>query len=202
MITSKEELSPKRLGKRKAIVDAAIEVFAQKGFNGAKIADVARLAGVADGTVYIYFENKDDLLMQAMQELITEKLIKIKKRVAKETCARERLYKFFELHIDMFTKNPSVARFMVVELRQSKDFYTRYPSFTPLTEYFSYVQNLVMDAIEEGQVIKVNPHTLTCMIMGTMDFVLMQWSLSQEKISLRQIVPEIREIFHNGLAVQ
>jgi TetR/AcrR family fatty acid metabolism transcriptional regulator len=197
-----QDLNAKRLSKRQAIVDAAIHVFAQKGYQKAKIADVAEKAGVADGTVYLYFKNKDDLLMQSMHEMVEEKLVKIRRKIAKENTARAKLFKFAELHADLYTKNPHVVRFMVVELRQSREFYKKYPTYAPLSEYLDYVENLVNDAIAEGSIRKVNARTLALMIIGTMDFVLTQWVVGGEQISLHQIVEDFIEIVHDGLTTE
>ena len=54
--------------KRQRILDAALKVFAERGYYNAKVAEVARQAGVADGTIYLYFENKDDLLINLFED--------------------------------------------------------------------------------------------------------------------------------------
>ncbi len=197
----KKDLSNKQLSKREAIINAAINVFARKGYMKAKISDVAQKANVADGTVYLYFKNKDDLLIQAMREMLEDKLIKIRRKIAKKTTAREKLFKFAELHIDLYIKNPDVVRFMVVELRQSQEFYKKYPTFAPMNDYLNYVQQLVEDAIAEGSIRKVDSKTLALMIIGMMDFVLTQWALGSEKLSLHEITANFIDIVHSGLRI-
>jgi TetR/AcrR family transcriptional regulator, fatty acid metabolism regulator protein len=199
MSTQQSELSPKRMSKRQAIIEAAINVFARKGYLKAKISEVAEKANVADGTVYLYFKNKDDLLIHAMREMMEDKLSKIRRKIAKEKTAWDKLFKFAELHIELYTKNPEVARFMVVEIRQSQEFYKKYPTFAPLNEYVDYVQALVNDAITEGSIRKIDSKTLALMIIGTMDFVLTQWVLGIEDISLQDVTNNFIEIVHSGL---
>ena len=57
-----------KVDKRTLITEAAVEVFAEKGFHQARISDIAKRAGVADGTIYLYFKNKDDLLLSVFEE--------------------------------------------------------------------------------------------------------------------------------------
>jgi TetR/AcrR family transcriptional regulator, fatty acid metabolism regulator protein len=201
MKTQKTNLSPKQLSKREAIINAAISVFARKGFLKAKISDVAQKAEVADGTVYLYFKNKDDLLINAMREMLEDKLAKIRRKIAKEPTARGKLFKFAELQIDLYMKNPDVVRFMVVEIRQSKEFYKKYPSFAPMNEYLEYVQGLVEDAVAEGSIRKIDSKTLALMIIGTTDFVLTQWVLGPEKLSLQDITTNFINIVQSGLRI-
>lgn len=197
----KNTMSPKQVSKRDAIINAAINVFARKGYMKAKISDVAKKAEVADGTVYLYFKNKDDLLINAMREMLEDKLIKIRKKIAKEPTAREKLFKFAELQIDLYMKNPDVVRFMVVEIRQSQEFYKKYPSYAPINEYLVYLETLVKDAIAEGSIRKVDSKTLALMIMGTTDFALTQWTLGNSKLSLQEVTTNFIDIVRDGLKV-
>lgn len=197
----KNTMSPKQVSKRDAIINAAINVFARKGYMKAKISDVAKKAEVADGTVYLYFKNKDDLLINAMREMLEDKLIKIRKKIAKEPTAREKLFKFAELQIDLYMKNPDVVRFMVVEIRQSQEFYKKYPSYAPINEYLVYLETLVKDAIAEGSIRKVDSKTLALMIMGTTDFALTQWTLGNSKLSLQEVTANFIDIVRDGLKV-
>jgi|WetSurMetagenome_2_1015567.scaffolds.fasta_scaffold191321_2 TetR/AcrR family transcriptional regulator, fatty acid metabolism regulator protein len=201
MATQENKLSSKQLSKREAIINAAINIFARKGYVNAKISDVAQKANVADGTVYLYFKNKDDLLINALKEMLDDKLTKIRRKIAKEPTAQARLFKFAELQVDLYIKNPDVVRFMVVEIRQSQEFYKKYPSFAPMNGYISYVQGLVEDAITEGSIRKIDSKTLAYMIIGTTDFVLTQWALGSEKISLQEITSNFIDIVQLGLRI-
>ena len=190
-----------RAEKRKAILNSAIEVFARKGYNNATISEVAELAKVANGTVYLYFKDKVDLLICAMQELITAKLDEIKALVGHEGSAVDRLYKFFILHVELFTSNPTYVRFLVVELRQSEEFYKSNPGYNPMHEYLDYVTDLCAEAIRTGTIRKSNPRTMAYMIVGTMEFMLTQWICGLEEIDLLAAVNEMRAILHEGLQI-
>src|SRR5205809_6627833 len=86
---SKAEQAP--LPKRDAILRAAIDVFAERGFFNAQVADVARVAGVAAGTVYLYFKSKDDLLVSIFERSMREGLAAGRVAVADLDDPRERL---------------------------------------------------------------------------------------------------------------
>jgi TetR/AcrR family fatty acid metabolism transcriptional regulator len=185
--------------KRKAILDSAIEVFAKKGFSKANIQEVANKADVASGTVYLYFRNKDDLLLQAMKSMMDSTLSEIKSKIANIETSVEKLFLFFYHHCEIFTHNPSMARFLIVELRQSEEFYKKHPTYNPYHEYQSFVQELVTNAIAEGTTMPYNPVVISYILLGAMDTILMEWLINPDRINLEQVTTEVREILHNGM---
>lgn len=189
-----------RLDKRERILKAAIEVFAHRGFENSSVSDVANHAGVANGTVYLYFKNKVDMFVQAMQSVITERLAQIKQLIESDSDPAHRLIAFVEYHISLFTKNPDVLRFMVVEWRKSEVFRLENPNYNPFSDYLDYVTQLCDDCIKHGVFRPVNPRTLAFVIMGSMDFILTQWTTSSEEIDLVQIADEIRQILKLGVS--
>ena len=192
-------LSDKQLSKRKAIINAAIDVFSHKGFHKAKISHIAKLAKVADGTIYLYFNNKENLLVSAFDELTENILNEMKNTINYEKTALDRLLKFFDLHVEMFTKQPAVVRFLAIELRQSPDFYEQYPSYNPLKEYISFIEKLIIDTITENSIRVVDPKALTFIIFGTMDFLLTEWSTKNQPFSLVEMKEKIVDIIHLGI---
>src|SRR3989449_6604629 len=95
--------------KRARILDAAIRVFAERGFHSATVAEIARAAGVADGTIYLYFKGKDDLLLRLFDEKMTELVAEMKAAVAQERSAAEKLKRFIQLHLALVERNPELA---------------------------------------------------------------------------------------------
>ena len=188
-----------KTNKRKAIISAAIEIFARKGYNDAGISDIAQRANVANGTVYLYFKNKDDLLLQSMQEVMSVSLVEIKKKVAPIKNAVEKLFQFFVEHVELFTQNPNMARFLVVELRQCEEFYKKHPSYNPYNEYLHYVQEICTQSIKEKTTRNYDPQTLSFVIVGAMDMVLTQWVINPDGVNLPRLNAEIRDILHFGM---
>ncbi len=196
MRAKKLSVQEKKLQKREAIVKSAIEIFGQKGFHNAKIGEIAKRAKVADGTVYLYFKNKDDLMIQAMKELLHKKLTYMKRILSVEKRGVKKLYKFYKMHAAMFTGDINVARFITVELRQCKEFYEKYPEFTPISEYIDFVEEIIKQAIAEGDIVKdIDPRIYAMMFLGTVDFVITQWVLGKSEISLDDTVEQIAHLF-------
>ena len=105
--------------KHARILDAAVKVFAEHGFFNATIAEIAREAGVADGTIYLYFKSKDELLFRLFDEKMQELLEEAKSQIAQEIDAPSKLTRFIHLHFALVEKSPALASVLIVELRQS-----------------------------------------------------------------------------------
>src|SRR5260370_38187002 len=100
-------------------MDAAIKVFAERGFHTATVAEIARGAGVADGTIYLYFKSKDDLLLRVFDEKMTELLEAARSALADEKTAPARLRRFVRLHLPLVGEDPALAAGRIVVVRQS-----------------------------------------------------------------------------------
>ena len=132
--------------KRDAILRAAIETFAARGFFNAQVADVARAAGVAAGTVYLYFRGKDDLLISIFERTMKEAIAEGRESVAGKAGPLERLREIAALHLGRLGRDRDLAVVFQIELRQSTKFMERF-STTHLREYLG----LIRDVIAEGQ---------------------------------------------------
>ena len=133
--------------KRERILSAALKVFADRGFYNAKVSEVAREAGVADGTIYLYFRNKDDLLISLFEDrmdyLIT-RLVEELERVGGS--AVDRIRRMVFMHLSIAHESPDLAEFITVELRQSGKFIKDYEN----PKFLSYLK-VLRDLVEEGQ---------------------------------------------------
>src|SRR5207302_3330873 len=108
--------------KRGRILEAAVKVFAERGFHTATVAEIARAAGVADGTIYLYFKSKDDLLLRLFDEKMTSLLEEARADLERESGAAGKLRRFIQLHLALVERNPELASVLIVELRQSAQF--------------------------------------------------------------------------------
>jgi TetR/AcrR family fatty acid metabolism transcriptional regulator len=132
--------------KRERILDAAERVFARHGFFSARVAEIARDAGVADGTIYLYFKSKDDLLIslfESRMELVTSRL---SRAIAGADSAPAKLLAFFRAHAELARDNPTVAEVLTVELRQSSKFMKEYAN-----PRFGEFLRIIAGVIEQGQ---------------------------------------------------
>src|SRR5690242_4697020 len=132
--------------KRDAILKAATKVFAQNGFFQSQVADVARVAGVAAGTVYLYFKGKDDLLVSIFEKSMKDVLAEGHKAIQDISDPAERLRKIARLHLERVGRDRDHAVVFQVELRQSVKFMERF-SETFLQDYFT----MIRQSIAEGQ---------------------------------------------------
>src|SRR5262245_44753840 len=150
-------LTAARRDRHDAILRAATRVFASRGFFGAQVADVARAAGVAAGTVYLYFESKDDLLVSIFERTMTEAIEQGRASVEHLADPVERLRQIARLHLERLGRDRDLAVVFQVELRQSTKFMERF-STTQLREYLGMIREIVADAQRAGRFRRdVNP---------------------------------------------
>ncbi len=132
--------------KRNRILQAAIEVFSRKGFFNSKVSEIARASGVADGTIYLYFKNKDDLLISLFEEKMVEIVDDVKKRIQEGGSALDKLRIFIANHMGLLECEAGLIEVLQVELRQSSKFLKDY---TPV-KFFEYL-DVVSGILEEGK---------------------------------------------------
>ena len=149
--TRREHTDLVPLPKRDAILRAAIDVFAERGYFNAQVADVARAAGVAAGTVYLYFRSKDDLLVSIFERTMSEGLAE--GRACRRRCARpvERLRRLARAAPGPARARPQLAIVFQVELRQSTKFMERFSS-TLLRDYLGLIRAAIADGQRDGSV--------------------------------------------------
>ena len=132
--------------KRDRILRAAVKIFSRKGFFNSKVSEIARAAEVADGTIYLYFRNKDDLLISLFEEKMGEVVADVRRRIADGRNALEKLKIFIENHMDLLEREAGLVEVLQVELRQSTKFLKDY---TPV-KFFEYLE-IISDILEEGR---------------------------------------------------
>jgi TetR/AcrR family fatty acid metabolism transcriptional regulator len=184
--------------KREAILRAATDVFAGRGFFNAQVADVARAAGVAAGTVYLYFRSKDDLLVCIFERTMREALAEGQRAVAGVRDPAERLRRLARLHLARLGRDRSLAVVFQVELRQSTKFMERFSS-TLLRDYLG----LIREAIADGQAAgvfrgSVNATAAAKMFFGALDEMATNWILSRRRYSLEADADAVVDLFVNG----
>src|SRR5947207_775573 len=113
-------------GKRERILDAAVRVFAAEGFYNAKVSQIAQAAGVADGTIYLYFKSKDDLLISLFEDRMERINENLRQAIAGESNAIDRLKRVVRLHLELIESNRHMAEVITIELRQSSKFIKEY----------------------------------------------------------------------------
>ncbi len=189
--------------KRRRILDGALKAFAKKGFYNTKVAEIASEAGVADGTIYLYFKNKDDLLIS----LFEDRMEWIIDRLTQELDGIEggfdkKLSAFIRLHFMLVVENRDLAEFITVELRQSAKFVKEY-SNPKFGDYLKILQGLFEHAQQQGELRQeLDARIVSRAIFGALDEVLLQMSLST-KLDVDEIerrADMLSKMFIHGLA--
>src|SRR6187431_1809162 len=196
---ARRRADPQPVGKKDAILRAAIDVFAERGFFNAQVADVARVAGVAAGTVYLYFKSKDDLLVSIFERSMNEVLADGKAAVAGIDDPAERLSKLAHLHLERLGRDKDLAVVFQVELRQSVKFMERF-SETFLQDYFKLIRQAIADGQQSGAFRKdISATTATKIFFGALDEMATNWVLSRRKYDLNAEADAVVNLFIHGV---
>lgn len=190
-----------RIEKRVRIIDAAVEVFAEKGFRAARISDIARSAGVADGTIYLYFKNKEDLLLVIFEEKMEQLLDRLEDSLRGLDDPLERIAAYARHHFRSIEDNPSLAQVFQVELRQSHRFLRDYRP-EKLWRYLGVFSELVRDGQERGVIRpEIDPFLAQWAFFGALDEISIQWVLARrrERFNLEQAAEQVVEMFLRGM---
>lgn len=185
--------------KREAILRSAIKVFAQKGYFNSKVADVAKAAGIADGTVYLYFKSKDEILHSIFDRAMDEFIAEGKREIAEIKEADKRLRRIAELHLERLGADRDLAIVFQVELRGSTKFMEEF-SGGGFAEYL----DIIKKTIEEGQktgVFRTDLKAITAakILYGALDEMVTNWILSKRKYPLAPMADEVLKIFFGGV---
>jgi len=184
--------------KRAAILRAAIDVFADRGYFNAQVADVARAAGVAAGTVYLYFKSKDDLLVSIFERSMRESLTAGREAVADLSDPRERLRRLARGHLARLGSDRNLAIVFQVELRQSTKFMERFSS-SPLRDYLGLIREAIADGQRAGVFRDDIKATVAAkMLFGALDEMATNWILSKRRYSLESDADAVVDLFING----
>jgi len=184
--------------KRDAILRAAIDIFAERGYFNAQVADVARAAGVAAGTVYLYFRSKDDLLVSIFERSMREGLAGSRAAIADLPDPPERLRRLARGHLARLGSDRNLAIVFQVELRQSTKFMERFSS-TLLRDYLGLIREAIADGQRDGLFrTDINPTSAAKMIFGALDEMATNWILSRRRYSLEADADAVVDLFING----
>ena len=185
--------------KRDLILKAATKLFAHRGFFNAQVADVAREAGIAAGTVYLYFRSKDDLLISIFERTMHEALEAGRRATADASDPVERLRRLARVHLERLGQDRDLAVVFQVELRQSTKFMERFSS-TLLQDYLHAIRDAIADAQAAGRFrSEVSPTFAAKMLFGALDEMATNWILSRRRYVLAAQADEVVDLFVNGM---
>ncbi|MBP1157266.1 MULTISPECIES: TetR/AcrR family transcriptional regulator [unclassified Paenibacillus] len=192
-------MTSKKINKFDLILDAAVKVFAETGYHGSQVSKIAREAGVADGTIYLYFKNKEDILVSLFRERLGELVGKFKESVQASSTADEALRKICEIHYTELEQNTDLAYVTQIELRQSS-LELRKAIGQAVKPYIQLIETVLVKGMEEGTFRKGLDVKLTrLLIFGAMDEAVTSWLISGRKYSLSGQIDPTVEFFLKAL---
>lgn len=188
--------------KARAIMDAAVAVFAEQGYHQAQMARVARAAGVAGGTVYLYFRNKQDLLVSLFRDRLGRLIERCLAESAGLTDPVARLRAFVAHHLGSLAADRDFAIVTQIELRQSDPDIRRAISAI-MRDYFAVIDRIIADGQSSGAIRPdLSPRLIRNMIFGTLDQLVTAWVLSGAVADLAGQADETSDALLGGIAAR
>ena len=193
--------APRVGDKRERILDAAVRVFAKKGFHATRVSEVAKAAGVADGTIYLYFKSKDQLLVSLFEDRVERLLTFLETELPATVGASEKLRRIIELQLGLLEGERDLAEVITVILRQSTKLMKQYaaPKFTA---YLDAIARVIADGQASGELRgDVSPHLAARAIFGALDGITMTWALGKaDRGGLVRASGQLAELVLRGLS--
>jgi TetR/AcrR family fatty acid metabolism transcriptional regulator len=185
--------------KPQQIIDAAVRVFARNGYYNSRVSDIAREAGIASGTIYLYFTTKDEILVTLFRQKMADWVASVRKEIAGEQDPVAKIRKIVALHLKVIQENPDLAEVVQVELRQGQKFF-RGASAHEVSAYFDVIQAVLEEGIAAGRIRHDLPVKIaTKMLFGAMDQLATSWVLGKRAYRLTDAAEPVTTIFLKGV---
>lgn len=187
-------------GKRGLILRAATRVFARNGYFNSKVADIARAAGVADGTVYLYFKSKEEILHSIFDQNMAEAIAADRELIDKLSDPREKLRRIATLHLERLGADRDLAVVFQVELRGSTKFMQEF-SAAGFAEYLGLLRTIFEEGQRAGVFRKeLNAKVAAKIFFGALDEMATNWIISKRSYKLEPMADVVMDVFLNGVS--
>lgn len=188
--------------KREAILRAATKVFAGKGYFNSKVADIAAEAGIADGTVYLYFKSKDEILHSIFDRAMAGFIAEGRRELAAIDDPAAKLTRIAELHLEKLGADRDMAVVFQVELRGSTKFMQEF-SAAGFAEYLDIIRQTITDGQKSGVFRDdIKPIIAAKILYGALDEMVTNWVLSKKSYPLPPMAGEVLKLFFGGVLVK
>jgi len=185
--------------KPQQIIDAAVRVFARSGFYNSRVSDIAREAGIASGTIYLYFKTKDEILVTLFREKMAAFVAALRTEIARERDPEAKIRRLVRLHFEVLEASPDMAEVVQVELRQGQKFF-RGASAHEISAYFDLIGSILREGVAGGVFRRDLPvKVATKMLFGAMDQVTTSWVLGKRGYRLADAAEPVANIFLKGV---
>ncbi len=180
------------------IIDAAVIAIAENGYHQAQVSKIAKQAGVADGTIYLYFKNKEDILISLFEEKMGSFIEEIDQMIAGKATAMEKLLMMIEAHFQLLSEDHHLAIVTQLELRQSnKDLRLKINDI--LKGYLMVIDKILIEGKENGEFSSnLDVRLARQMVFGTIDETVTSWVMNEEKYDLNALAGPVHQLLING----
>jgi TetR/AcrR family transcriptional regulator, fatty acid metabolism regulator protein len=163
--------------RRRQILEAAVKVFARKGFHASRVGDIAEEAGIAYGLVYHYFKSKEELLETIFRTTWTEMLARVREVEEAGVPASEAVRQVTALLLRTWRRDPDLVRVLVREVTRSQHVQQEVEE---ITHAMQALEDLVRRGQESGEFrTELDPKLAAVVFYGALDEVLTGWVLGQ-----------------------
>ncbi len=198
-----------RKDKQTLILDAAIKVFAEKGYHGSRISDIAREADIAYGLVYHYFENKEEILRSVFEERWSGFLEAMDEISRRQTTTEDRLVSVAALILNAYRVRPDWVKVLVLELQRSSRF-AEPGQLRAVGQLFHGVAKMLRAGQESGELrADLDPDVAVYVFLGALELVVTNLVLGMVQVDgaapgdreyYLKVARTVVEIFLNGLS--
>ncbi|MGY5388212.1 fatty acid metabolism transcriptional regulator FadR [Bacillus spizizenii] len=181
------------------IIDAAVEVIAENGYHQSQVSKIAKQAGVADGTIYLYFKNKEDILISLFKEKMGQFIERMEEDIKEKTTAKEKLALVISKHFSLLADDHNLAIVTQLELRQS-NLELRQKINEILKGYLNILDSILMEGIQSGELKEgLDVRLSRQMIFGTIDETVTTWVMNDQKYDLAALSDSVLELLVSGI---
>lgn len=190
---------PEKNHKYHQILEAAVKVFARQGFHQSTVAQIAKEAGVADGTIYLYFKNKDDILVQFFSYRTKQVFESFRGEVDRAEASSDKLRNLVRRHLAEFQRDRDGAVVYQVETHQNSRL-----AEAQIREMSQMYRDLISEIVEQGQqegTIRKDLYVglVKRFVIGAVDEVINTWLHSNEEYDLVSMADPLVELFIKGI---
>lgn len=192
-------MARKRVGnKRKRIIDAAARFFGEKGYHNTTTSEIAEAAGVAAGTIYIYFSSKEELLVAVFEEFLGTHMERLRQGVEREQTPRDKLRRLLALGLELMEENPDSAKIFLSQLRQSTAM-IKMVAKRSSRAYKDIIENVLTEGVRAGVFREMNAAAVASMLFGAFQTVVLDWVAEDCAYSLRDSTAPLSEFVLRGV---
>ncbi|WP_226569011.1 TetR/AcrR family transcriptional regulator [Bacillus stratosphericus] len=181
------------------IIDAAVVVIAENGYHQSQVSKIAKQAGVADGTIYLYFKNKEDILISLFKEKMGQFIERMETDIQKKPSAKEKLLLLIQEHFRLLSQDHHLALVTQLELRQS-NLELRQKINEVLKGYLNMLDSILTEGKKTGEFKQdLDVRLARQMVFGTIDETATTWVMNDQKYDLSALAENVHDLLLNGI---